>query len=191
MSTPPAQQRHPRLARVAVVAGLVLVLALAYVIRRDEIGQGKSQADPLAICPVANGLVKDNFGAPRSDHTHYGDDILAPWGEPVLATFAGWISNAQTTGGLIVTLTAPGGSFTVGKHLSAVTPEREVKTGDVIGYVGRLDVPGSLPHLHFEWHPGGGPAVDPYPYVSEVCPNMWTPGSTSGMHLRGASPPPS
>ena len=163
---------------LATACALILVFAALWVTR----DHGPKVKNPLAMCPVAGGIVKDNFGAPRSDHTHYGDDVYADYGTPVRAVFAGVTTNSETTGGLIVTLTAPDGSFMVGKHLSAIEPERSVHKGDVIGYVGQLDVPGTLPHLHFEWHPGGGAAVNPFPYLSEVCPGVW--------EISASSPPP-
>ena len=165
MGTPPVKRRLPIWVRVAAVLGLVLLPAVWFL---TDQGGGEG---PLLLCPVADGIVRDNFGAPRAGHTHYGSDILTDWGEPVLATFAGTVYNSQTHGGLIVKLEAPDGSFSVGKHLSATTVERPVQAGDVIGYVGILDSPRARPHLHFEWHPDGGPAVDPFPYLSEVCPN--------------------
>ena len=161
-----AKRGSPIRALVAAALVLVLAMALALWFSRDE-GQ---VTDPFSLCPVAGGIVKDNFGAPRSDHTHLGDDIRADQGAPVRATFAGTVSNSQSAGGLIVTLEASDGSFTVGKHLSATTAERQVQAGEIIGYVGTLNAARALPHLHFEWHPDGGPAVDPFPYLSEVCP---------------------
>ncbi len=176
MGAPPVERRVPTRVRVVAVLGLALLPAVWFLEGHGKSGQSDG---PFLICPVASGVVKDNFGAPRAGHTHYGDDIETALGQPVLATFDGTIHDSQTAGGKIVKLEAPDGSFTVGKHLSATTPERPVQTGDVIGYVGKLDALRALPHLHFEWHPGGGAAVDPFPYLSEVCPDTRIPPRTA------------
>jgi len=126
--------------------------------------------NPLLTCPVAHGTVYNDFGDPRDGHTHQGNDITAKKGEPVLATFPGQTSNARASGaGLYVTLTRADGSFTYGMHMSKFAKEGRYKTGEVIGYVGSSGNAGSINHLHFEWHPDGGSAIDPFPYLKKVC----------------------
>ncbi len=53
-------------------------------------------------------------------------------------------------------------------HLSSFAAWGEVEEGDVVGYVG-ITGNASSPHVHFEWHPDGGAAVDPYHQLNEVC----------------------
>ena len=128
---------------------------------------------PLYACPVSGPhAYADTFGHlhvhPGWSHIHQGNDIMAPYGAPIVSAIDGLaVSGSDENAGLYVTVTGPDG-FVQMLHMSAIGNLGPVKTGDVVGYIGTSGN-ASGPHTHFEWHPGGGPAVDPYPHLNEVC----------------------
>ena len=128
----------------------------------------------LETCPVRGPVViADNFGVMvrKPDvpvHVHQGNDMTAATGTPIVAPFDGnAVASPNGLGGLAVKVYGDRG-YVYNAHLSAYGQLGAVKTGTVIGYVGSTGDAGG-PHDHFEWHPGGGPAVDPYPYLSVSC----------------------
>lgn len=125
-------------------------------------------------CPVAGPTsIANDFGVwvikPKvPKHTHQGNDMSAANGTPIVAPFDG-IAEAtpNTLGGLAVKVFGDQG-YVYNAHMSAYGKLGKVKAGDVIGYVGATGDAGGY-HDHFEWHPGNGDAVDPYPYLMAVC----------------------
>jgi murein DD-endopeptidase MepM/ murein hydrolase activator NlpD len=128
---------------------------------------------PIGVCPVRGvTAISDDFGAPRWDdgrsHTHQGNDITAPFGAPVVAPFDGVASASHSDlGGMTVRVRGPHGEV-VNAHLSRYGTLGQVGAGTVVGYVGATGN-AQGPHDHFEWHPGGGAAVDPHDLLIEVC----------------------
>jgi murein DD-endopeptidase MepM/ murein hydrolase activator NlpD len=138
----------------------------------DAIGQTPNPNAALQVCPVAgpNSFV-DSFGWPRVGHTHQGIDLIAAAGTPVVAAHPGVVSRSSSTdGGLQAYVRAPSGTYTFYAHLSGYSSASgSVGAGTVIGYVGSTGNAGSTNHLHFEYHPGGGAAVNPYQMLLAVC----------------------
>jgi len=95
---------------------------------------------------------------------HFGVDLAAPAGTPVLATSDGVVTRAAWAGGygLMVELAGAGGMSTRFGHLSrmAVGEGQSVRKGDVIGFVGSTGL-STGPHLHYEVRRNGR-AVDPF-----------------------------
>jgi murein DD-endopeptidase MepM/ murein hydrolase activator NlpD len=127
------------------------------------------------ICPVQGPHAFSNdFGNPRSGppaHRHQGNDIIAPRGTPVVASVSGSVSrNSSRLGGMSYFLHGSDGITYFGAHLSGYAASGQVAAGTVIGYVGNTgNASGGVNHLHFEMHPGGGGAVNPYPTLVKYC----------------------
>jgi murein DD-endopeptidase MepM/ murein hydrolase activator NlpD len=138
-------------------------------------GPPVSADGPLYWCPVdPPRSYVDTFGAPRSGgRTHEGQDMFAPYGTPIRAPFAGMASEQlDGLGGITVIVEAPNGDHVYNAHMSrfAGVDGRQVRAGDLIGYVGNSgNAAGTSPHDHFEYWPGGGSPVNPYAYMNEVC----------------------
>ena len=126
---------------------------------------------PISTCPVQgpNSFV-DSFGWPRpGGRVHEGIDLIAPYGTPIVAVQPGnAVQTANTLGGLAVIVYGPGGDWTYYAHMSSYGTTGSVGVGTVIGYVGATGDAG-VNHLHFEYHPGGGEAVNPYLALLAVC----------------------
>jgi murein DD-endopeptidase MepM/ murein hydrolase activator NlpD len=126
------------------------------------------------VCPVSGfTMIHDDFGLmvrlPKVPvHRHMGADISAPTWAPIRAPFDGYArGSASHLGGLEVRITGARG-YIYNAHLISYGRLGWVRTGDVIGYVGSTgDATG--PHDHLEWHPWGGSAVDPFPYLAAAC----------------------
>jgi murein DD-endopeptidase MepM/ murein hydrolase activator NlpD len=127
---------------------------------------------PVRACPVQGPhSVADSFGAPRpGGRIHEGNDVFAATGTPVIAVADGVvIREPNTLGGQAVVLRTGAGYFYYA-HLSAFGASGRVRAGDVIGLTGTSgDANGLIPQVHFEYHPGGGPAVDPFPVLQPAC----------------------
>jgi murein DD-endopeptidase MepM/ murein hydrolase activator NlpD len=126
----------------------------------------------LARCPVAGARFMNDWGFARSDTgMHQGNDMMAKRGAPVVAPVGGTVTQGYgSIGGNYVQLVGADGTRYYGAHLDSYGKAGKVKAGDVIGYVGNTgDAEGGPTHLHFEIHPAGGPAVNPYTYLVKAC----------------------
>lgn len=124
-------------------------------------------------CPIAGiSAFADTWGQARSGgRTHQGVDMIAARGTPIVAVVDGFAqSKVNTLGGNTISLSGADGNRYYYAHLDSWAALGQVTVGTVIGYVGDTgNAKFSTPHLHFEIHPGGGPAVNPYATVRNHC----------------------
>jgi hypothetical protein len=142
----------------------------------------------------------DDFGEPRGGGIHQGIDIVAPKRALALAAEGGTVEfwTHSRTAGCMLYLHGASGTTYYYIHLNNDRTKRndnrgkcvagtayakglkdgaKVTAGRVVGYVGDSgDANGIHPHLHFELHPHGGRAVDPYQWLQ------------TGQHLLFAAP---
>jgi len=135
----------------------------------------ESNASFLASQPSiwpTNGWTSSGYGYRMDPFTqkqtfHYGLDIVATMGNPVVAPADGFVAEARRSGqyGNSIILSHGGGLTTLYGHLSKinVASGQKIKRGDIIGNVGSTGK--SIgPHLHYEVRLNGKP-VNPYTYI--------------------------
>ena len=143
--------------------------------RQAEIQRQQQIEAGIMFCPV-DGPVEftDSWGAARSGgRRHQGVDMMASHGTPTVAPVSGEVQHrGSSLGGLSWYVYGDNGNMYYGTHLQGYENQGAgwVEAGTVIGYVGSSgNASASGPHLHFEIHPGGGAAVNPYPATADAC----------------------
>jgi hypothetical protein len=175
-------------------------------------GAASAAKAPVHIIFPVVGQVQytDDFGAPRPGGRHQGNDIMAVKKSPAVAAEAGRVKYWTTSGSAGCMLYLYGDSKTTylyihlnndltsrndnhGKCVKGVAytvkDGARVAAGEQIGYVGDSgDANGGNAHLHFEVHPNGGKATDPYPYLQAAQKLLFAakPGTPFALTLTGS-----
>jgi hypothetical protein len=143
----------------------------------------------IASLPVQGSFTyRDDFGDPRTGHTHQGNDLMVGKLRPLLAVNDAtvrriFVDNGTATQGNMLVLRDGDGWEYWYLHINNDTPGTDdglnppefafaagitagasVKAGQVVAFAGDSgDAETAGSHLHFEIHPAGAAAVDPYP----------------------------
>ncbi len=166
---------------LAVARQRAIEISTAAAARRMEtaaLETGRTVAVGGLVLPVAGvNRFTDTFGAPRMTgtrfaHPHQGTDIFAAPGTPVVAFERGVLARVGTDllGGIKLWLVGQSGTRYYYAHLLAHAPGAVdglvVEAGQTLGFVGNTgNAVRTPPHLHFEVHPAGSRAVNPYPLL--------------------------
>ncbi len=157
-----AEERRKRLAALAAKQGAS--------------GGVSDSVTPGFSCPVPGATFINDWGFPRSGgRTHKGTDMFAPRGTPTVAVADGTVRlKSNSLGGIVAFVYADHGVYYYYAHLNGyaegLSSGQRVTKGQTIGYVGNSgNALGTRAHLHFEIHPGGGAAVNPYPTLARSC----------------------
>ncbi len=119
----------------------------------------------------------DTWQAPRGGgRTHEGVDVIAARGNLLYAAVSGTISKvyndfAGSSAGNGLRIAQDNGTYVTYLHMDTfadgIVLGVPVTAGQVVGTVGSTGN-SATPHLHFEVHPGGGAAVNPYPLIKPI-----------------------
>ena len=195
----------------ALGVGLVATLVSSAILV-GGVSAAARKAVPRLVFPVVGPVsYKDDFGDPRAKWPHPGNDLMAEKRQIAVAAEAGKIEywTRSPTAGCMLYLFGKSGTSYQYIHLNndltggndnrgkcvagtAYAPGLKdgasVRAGQAIGFVGDSgDANGIHPHLHFEVHPGNGPAVDPYPYLQSAQPLLFyaKQGTKVSLRLKG------
>ena len=119
----------------------------------------------------------DTWQAPRSGgRLHEGVDIIAARGNLLYAAVSGrtsriYVDSPGSLAGNGLRIAQDNGTYVTYLHMDTIAPEialgAPVTAGQVVGTLGSTGN-SATPHLHFEVHPGGGAAVNPFPLVKPI-----------------------
>jgi murein DD-endopeptidase MepM/ murein hydrolase activator NlpD len=131
------------------------------------------------VCPVAGRFTYGSgWGACRDgcSRRHQGIDLLAPRGTRLVAVEGGRIGPRWGTdggrAGVRLWLHGDSGTHYLYAHnqRNLARPGQRVRSGDLVASIGNSgNAARTPPHVHFEVHPGGGPAVNPDATVRRWC----------------------
>jgi len=157
----------------------VLALLAALGLALDPELAARRLAFPLPPSEVPG--LRDSFHDKRGGRVHEAVDIMAARGTPVFAVDDGRIAKLflSVPGGKTIYQFDPSKKYAyyyahLDRYAEGLTEDREVKRGDVIGYVGNTgNASAGAPHLHFAIFRLGperrwwqGEAIDPFPYLT-------------------------
>ena len=176
----PLAQANQATADTVLHPGRVLCMPAGVSAPRSGGGSARGGAAVLAALPAHGPCwYSDTWAAPRGNgRRHEGVDIIAGQGHYVYAVVDGTLTrrawaNPGRISGNAWWLTADDGSGTYYfyAHLADFVPGLKVgsrvQAGEIIGFVGATGNAAG-PHLHFEIHPNGGGAINPYQTVKAM-----------------------
>jgi peptidoglycan LD-endopeptidase LytH len=145
--------------------------------RRRTVERGTQQGTYACIFDPGTFRFRDSWGEPRSGgRSHRGTDVFARMDEPVYAFTDGVIQRHSSSplGGIGLYLRGTDNNVYYYAHLNSIADTgavgRRVQAGEHIAYNGATgNASPSAPHVHFEVHPGGGSAINPYPWLAAAC----------------------
>ena len=138
--------------------------------RLGELAASRAAREPKIVVPVSGRLT--TCFCMRWGQMHYGLDLAAPLGTPIMAAADGVVLKAGPASGFgnAVYVQDADGNVHIYGHMRyySVEPGQIVHAGDVIAKVGNEGY-STGPHLHWEIHRGGmdGTPLDPQDWMAE------------------------
>ena len=178
---------------VRTTARGLFLTAIVFLLTAGAASASPSASVPRIVFPIlGDATYTDDFGDPRGQGGHQGNDMMAPRRALALAAEAGTVEFHTTSAraGCMLYLNGKSGTQYLYIHLNndltdandnqgrcvagvayakGLKNGAKVAAGEVIAYVGDSgDADGIHPHLHFEVHPNGGGAVSPFRYLNKA-----------------------
>ena len=134
---------------------------------------------------IGSATFSNDWGAARVGHTHQGNDVFGIKGQPLVAAVDGvvqWVETPERGQGLGFSIVdadgyaywyihvnndTPGTDDGLSRGIFAYAPDlfsgNPVVAGQLLGWLGDSgNAESTHPHLHFEVHPPGGTAINPF-----------------------------